>query len=85
MIGGTSEVDGQQVVMLSQVLADEINAGYQGMHDVEVKGVNGTQVHNLRELKAAIEGAIGEFLRLDLVDERVLVVNMQEAQEAGGD
>ena len=35
---------GEQVVILSQVLADEINAGYQGMHDVEVRRVNGREV-----------------------------------------
>ena len=37
---------GEQVVLLSQVLADEINAGYQGMHDVEVRAVNGERVEN---------------------------------------
>ena len=75
-------VEGEQVVLLSQVLADEINAGYQGMHDVEVRAVNGRRVRNLRALKSAVESAAGEFLRLDLADDRVLVVNREEADRA---
>ena len=54
---------GQEVVILSQVLADEVNAGYQGMHDLEVRAVNGREVKSLRELKAEVErgtGAKGE-------------------------
>ena len=74
--------EGEQVVLLSQVLADEINAGYQGMHDVEVRAVNGRRVRNLRALKSAVESAAGEFLRLDLADDRVLVVNREEADRA---
>ena len=46
-------------MILSQVLADEVNAGYQGMHDLEVRSVNGKRVHNLRELRDAVEGAEG--------------------------
>ena len=75
-------VEGEQVVLLSQVLADEINAGYQGMHDVEVRAVNGQRVRNLRALKSAVESAAGAFLRLDLADDRVLVVNREEADKA---
>jgi hypothetical protein len=75
-------VPGEQVVLLSQVLADEINAGYQGMHDVEVRAVNGERVENLKALKRAVENATGAFLRLDLADDRVLVVNREEAEKA---
>jgi S1-C subfamily serine protease len=75
-------VPGEQVVLLSQVLADEINAGYQGMHDVEVRAVNGERVENLKALKSAVEKATGAFLRLDLADDRVLVVNREEADKA---
>ena len=75
---------GEQVVLLSQVLADEINAGYQGMHDLEVRAVNGEKIKNLKELRHLIERASGEFLRLDLADDRVLVVNRKEANKAHG-
>ena len=74
---------GQEVVILSQVLADEVNAGYQGMHDLEVRAVNGKVVSSLRELKAEIEKA-PEFLRLDFVNDRVLVISREEAERAHG-
>ena len=75
--------EGQEVVILSQVLADEVNAGYQGMHDLEVRAVNGKVVSSLRELKAEIEKA-PEFLRLDFVNDRVLVISREEAERAHG-
>ena len=74
---------GQEVVILSQVLADEVNAGYQGMHDLEVRAVNGKCVSSLRELKGEIEKA-PEFLRLDFVNDRVLVISREEAERAHG-
>ena len=74
---------GEQVVILSQVLADEINAGYQGMHDVEVRRVNGREVRNLAALAEAVEAGRGDaFLRVDFADDRVLVVGRREAEEA---
>ena len=75
--------EGQEVVILSQVLADEVNAGYQGMHDLEVLAVNGNVVSSLRELKVEIEKA-PEFLRLDFVNDRVLVIAREEAELAHG-
>ena len=68
---------------MSQVLADEVNAGYQGMHDLEVRAVNGKVVSSLRELKGEIEKA-PEFLRLDFVNDRVLVISREEAERAHG-
>lgn len=76
------EVAGEEVVVLSQVLADEVNAGYQGMQDVEVKKVDGKDIRSMRQLKEAVEGARGEFLRVDLRDRKVLVLNLKEAREA---
>ena len=71
------------MVILSQVLADEINAGYQGMHDVEVRRVNGREVRNLAALAEAVEAGRGDaFLRVDFADDRVLVVGRREAEEA---
>ena len=78
---------GQEVVILSQVLADEVNAGYQGMHDLADRAVNGREVKSLRELKVEVERAGGErekFLRLDFVNDRVLVISTEEAERAHG-
>ena len=46
--------------------------------------MNGEKIKNLKELRHLIERASGEFLRLDLADDRVLVVNRKEANKAHG-
>jgi len=47
--GGT-----KQILILSKVLADEINVGYHGMGLVVLKSVNGVEVENLRDLVACL-------------------------------
>lgn len=46
---------GQEVVMLSQVLAHTCNIGYEKMRDVVLSKYNGRRIINLRHLKNLIE------------------------------
>jgi hypothetical protein len=48
----------RQVVILSQVLPDELTAGYSTLLDHRVRRVNGAPVRNLLHLKRAIERAV---------------------------
>ncbi|KAG0496602.1 hypothetical protein HPP92_001136 [Vanilla planifolia] len=73
---------GQQLVVLSQVLMDDINTGYERLSDLQVKKVNGIEVENLRHLRSIVEGCNEESLRFDLDDERVIVLNYQNAKMA---
>jgi hypothetical protein len=77
------KVPDEQVVILSHVLADEINVGYQGKHDLEVSRVCGAKVKNMRELAAALDAHAGEFVRVDFVGGDVIVVNAKEGRAAG--
>jgi hypothetical protein len=77
------KVPDEQVVILSHVLADEINVGYQGKHDLEVSRVCGAKVKNMRELAAALDAHDGEFVRVDFVGGDVVVVNAKEGRAAG--
>ena len=49
-----------------QVLAADVNIGYEEMVNTRVQKVNGKQVKNLLELVTLIGGCKEEFLRLDL-------------------
>ena len=49
-----------------QVLAADVNIGYEEMVNTRVQKVNGKQVKNLLELVKLIGGCTEEFLRLDL-------------------
>ncbi|KAH0471045.1 hypothetical protein IEQ34_000768 [Dendrobium chrysotoxum] len=73
---------GEQLVILSQVLMDDINTGYERLSDLQVKKVNGIQVDNLKHLCSLVEGCHEENLRFDLDDERVIVLNYRNSKLA---
>ncbi|HAS83196.1 MAG TPA: hypothetical protein DCS43_11130 [Verrucomicrobia bacterium] len=51
----TPEKPGERVVILSAVLPDPINIGYQHLRSIVVDSVNGTPVLNLKEVFAAVD------------------------------
>ncbi|GBG79801.1 hypothetical protein CBR_g30063 [Chara braunii] len=69
-------------VIIGPVLLDDVNTGYQHLAELQVKKVNGTAVHNLTHLKWLVEACKEEHLRLDLDDDRVVVLNFAAAKEA---
>lgn len=73
---------GEQIIILSQVLMDDINTGYERLADFQVKKVNGVVVENLKHLRRLVEGCTEESLRFDLDDERVVVLNYENAKGA---
>lgn len=72
----------EQIVLLSQVLACDINQGYEDMSNMQVLKVNGTAVVNLRCLAGLVEGCKDEYLRLELDEDAVLILNRAAATEA---
>ncbi|KAM7469180.1 hypothetical protein LguiA_007363 [Lonicera macranthoides] len=74
---------GEQLVIVSQVLMDDINAGYERLAELQVKKVNGVEVDNLKHLRQLVEGCKEEEnLRVDLDEERVIVLNYGKAKIA---
>lgn len=49
---------------------------------IQVKKVNGVDVRNLRHLRRLVEGCKEKHVRFDLDDERVMVLNFDEARQA---
>ncbi|CAN7137009.1 unnamed protein product [Brassica rapa subsp. narinosa] len=72
----------EQIVIISQILEDDINAGYASFEDLQVKKVNGIEVDNLKHLCQVIEECSTGFLRLDLENEKVLILNNKLARKA---
>ena len=58
--------EGMSELFVLQVLAADVNIGYEEMVNTRVQKVNGKQVKNLLELVKLIGGCTEEFLRLDL-------------------
>ncbi|KAI5330687.1 PREDICTED: protease Do [Prunus dulcis] len=73
---------GEQLVILSQVLMDDINAGYERLAELQVKKVNGIEVENLKHLCQLVENCSKESVRFDLDDDRVIVLNHSLAKVA---
>ncbi|XP_013739990.1 uncharacterized mitochondrial protein AtMg00810-like [Brassica napus] len=46
---------GEQIVILSQVLKDDVNAGYRDLEDLQLKEVNGVKVDNIKHLRQLTE------------------------------
>ncbi|CAF2271208.1 hypothetical protein HID58_014799 [Brassica napus] len=76
------EKSNQQLVIISQVLMDDINTGFERLAELQVKKVNGVEVDNLRHLCQLIENCDTENLKLDLDDGRVLALKYQDARLA---
>ena len=73
----------QQVVILSTILADDVNVGYgASFFNLELTAVNGSPVRNLRQMVAACEAERdrgAHFLRFDFTLNRVIVLDCKEA------
>jgi hypothetical protein len=81
---GQLKQPGDQVVLLSQVLVDEVNAGYQAYAELQVRCCDGVPVRNLAHLRALMLRGAAPFLRLDLDCERVIVLERAAADAAHG-
>ncbi|MBA0562697.1 hypothetical protein Golob_007722 [Gossypium lobatum] len=82
---------GEQLVILSQVLMDDINAGYERLAELQrlkrncggqVKKFNGIEIKNLKHLCQLVENCSRESLRIDLDDDRVVALNYESARIA---
>ncbi|XP_038891212.1 protease Do-like 10, mitochondrial isoform X2 [Benincasa hispida] len=72
---------GEELVILSQVLMDDINAGYERLAELQVMKVNGVEVENLKHLCQLVDKS-EDSVRFDLDDERVIVLNYEMAKIA---
>ncbi|CAI5462325.1 unnamed protein product [Closterium sp. Yama58-4] len=76
------EKPGQQIIILSRVLPDEVNSGYERLADLQVLKVNGMEVDNIRQLKDAVLETSGPFVRFDLEDGRIIAIDMAAARKS---
>ena len=70
---------GQNVVVVSQVLAADINIGYEEIVNTMVKGFNGKPVNNLKQLAKMVEACKEEYLRFELDHEILVVLKTKDA------
>ena len=76
---------GQNVVVLSQVLASDANIGYEDIVNTAVLGFNGTAIKDLKQLARMVETCTDEFLRFELEHELLVVLKRAAAHKATRD
>ncbi len=72
-----------RVIVLTRVLPDPVNKGYQQYRDMVLETVNGVKVKNLAAMKKLIDGSSGDFIVLGFAGESTIVIDRKMA--AGGE
>ena len=71
------------VVVLSLILGDKVNIGYNRLIARELVSVNGKQIRNLRELVDTVEKCDGEYITFTFADDLPVILNLKHLREAG--
>jgi len=81
------EKKGEHIILLSQILADLVNKGYEGIGNAVVDSVNNKPIHSLADLKEALEKPVSKnnelFAQIKLgYGEGELILPMKDLKEA---
>ena len=82
-LGDVPEAAGQQVVVITQVLAAELNEGYHDVAGRVVSEVDGTRPRNLRHLVALLDKGASELLSITCDGGQQIVLDRAQARAAG--
>jgi len=81
-IYGDLENENQEIVILSYVLVDEINFGYNALTNLEVIKFNGTKIDNLKHLVEMVENNKQPYVRFDLDESMVIIMETAAVEQA---
>ncbi|XP_042517485.1 protease Do-like 2, chloroplastic isoform X5 [Macadamia integrifolia] len=73
---------GEQIVILSQVLANEVNIGYEDMSNQQVLKFNGTPIKNIRHLAYLVDSCKDKYLVFEFEDNFLAVLEREAATVA---
>jgi S1-C subfamily serine protease len=74
----TQENEGDQIVILVQVLAHPLNLGYDQLCDIQLKSFNDVKVRSLRHLHQLIQECMDDYIRLEFMPSGTLVILKRE-------
>ncbi|ETO17994.1 hypothetical protein RFI_19299 [Reticulomyxa filosa] len=75
----------EQVIVLSHVLSNEINVGYEGCACRMLLAVDNVEVKNMTDLCRYIDSTRQDFIRFDLYKDSVIVLEVSKARESLSD
>ena len=71
----------QEVVLLTQILADQINVGYENLYNERIVSVNGQTIANMKDFVESLENA-QDFIELKTSHEARIVLDVEAVQAA---
>ncbi|XP_020586865.1 protease Do-like 2, chloroplastic isoform X2 [Phalaenopsis equestris] len=71
--------NGEQIVILSQVLANDVNIGYEDMANQQVLKFNGTRIKNIRHLAHLVDTCKGKYLVFEFEENFLAVLDREAA------
>ncbi|KAJ6802789.1 protease Do-like 2, chloroplastic [Iris pallida] len=74
--------EGEEIVILSQVLANEVNIGYEDMGNQQVLKVNGTWIKNIRHFAHLVDSCKDKYLIIEFEDNFLAVLEREVATTA---
>ncbi|KAL9235805.1 hypothetical protein vseg_010540 [Gypsophila vaccaria] len=73
---------GEQMVILSQVLANEVNIGYEDMGNQQVLKLNGKHIRNIHHLAHLVDSCKDKYLIFEFEDNYLVVLERESAATA---
>lgn len=73
---------GEQIVILSQVLANEVNIGYEDMGNQQVLKLNGVQIKNIHHLAHLVDSCKDKYMVFEFEDNYVAVLEREASKAA---
>jgi len=77
-----AQFKGEELVVLTQVLAHDLTVGYEDLENVMLVSINDITVKNLRHCLDIIEGCSEKYLRFSFQNNLVLVLKPEDAKKA---
>lgn len=74
--------NGEQIVILSQVLANDVNIGYEDMSNQQVLKFNGIHIKNIRHLAHLVDTYKGKYLVFEFEENFLAVLDREAASAA---
>ncbi|KAI5068576.1 hypothetical protein GOP47_0016921 [Adiantum capillus-veneris] len=76
-----AEFEGQEMVLLSQVLAHSVNIGYEDLCHIQALRFNGTKIQNMQHLAQLVDSCTSPYMQFEL-EQRILVVLATDSARA---
>jgi hypothetical protein len=78
---GVQQQEGQQVVIMNQVLTAPVNIGYEEFSNLQVVKVNGVDIVNLKQMMWLVKRATTDYIRFDMFRHSAIIVSRLEAEK----